>query len=172
MNDYNAKEEKIQEMIKDLIRRGGISYQLIVGRFESKILNLKNPKLSYWFALNINGANVRAHGQAIINSGDPEWNYKFAKDIKGSDVRAHGRVIINSGDIRWNCNFAADINGADIRAHGKVMKEKSSLDNFCNVMKYREVKWYDQESELELLDNYLDVVMASEEKDASKIMTK
>ena len=200
MNSYNDKEEKIQEMIKDLIRRGGISYQLIVGRFESKILNLKNPKLSYWFALNINGANVRAHGQAIINSGDPEWNYKFAKDIKGSDVnahgqaiinsgdlkwnyefakdikgsdvRAHGRVIINSGDIRWNCNFAADINGADIRAHGKVMKEKSSLDNFCNVMKYREVKWYDQESELELLDNYLDVVMASEEKDASKIMTK
>ena len=52
------------------------------------------------------------------------------------------------------------------------MKEKSSLDNFCNVMKYREVKWYDQESELELLDNYLDDAMASEEKDTSKSMTK
>ena len=156
MSDYNAKEEKIIEMIKDLIRRGGISYQLIVGRFESKILNLKNSKLSYWFVLNINGANVRAHGRVIINSGDPELNYIFVRDVKGADVRAHGQAIINSGDPKWNYLFAEGVKGADVKAYEQV------------VFKYGN----QIESELESLDNYLDDAVASSEKDASKSMTK
>ena len=136
------------------------------------IINSGNLESNYKFARDVKGADVKAHGQAIINSGILDRNYKFAKDVKGADVRAHGQVIINSGDPDWNYLFASEVKGADVRAHCKVMKDKSSLDKFCNMMRYRESKWYDQESALELLDNYLDDAIASEEKDASKSMTK
>ena len=155
MNSYNDKEEKIIEMIKNLID-SGVSDRLIVSRFEFKILNLKNPKLSYWFALNINGANVRAHGRVIINSRDPEWNYKFAKNVKESDINTHEQIIIKNGDPCYNYMFARYIEGSNVRAHEQV------------VFKYGN----QIESELELLDNYLDDAMASSEKDTSKSMTK
>ena len=80
----------------------------------------------------------------------------FARDIKGADVRAHEQAIINSGDPKWNYKFARYIAGADVKAHEQV------------VFKYGN----QIESELELLDNYLDDAMASEEKDTSKSMTK
>ena len=108
------------------------------------------------FARDIKGADVRAHSKVVINSGDPKWNYNFAKDIKGADVKAHEQVIINSGDPKWNYYFAEGVKGADVKAHEQV------------VFKYGN----QIESELELLDNYLDDAMASEEKDASKSMTK
>ncbi len=41
VSDYNAKEEKIIEMIESLIRNG-VDAELIVSRFESKIFDLKN----------------------------------------------------------------------------------------------------------------------------------
>ena len=46
MSGFTDKEEKIIKMIKNLID-SGVSDRLIVSRFEFKILNLKNPKLSY-----------------------------------------------------------------------------------------------------------------------------
>ena len=48
MSDYNAKEEKIIEMIESLIRNG-VDAELIVSRFESKIFDLKKPELYFWF---------------------------------------------------------------------------------------------------------------------------
>ena len=155
MSDYNAKEEKIIEMIESLIRNG-VDAELIVSRFESKIFDLKKPELYFWFAKNVKGIDIESNEQTVIDKIDPEWSYKFARDIAGADVRAHGQAIINSGDPKWNYLFAEGVKGADVKAHEQV------------VFKYGN----QIESELELLDNYLDDAMASEEKDASKSMTK
>ena len=155
MSDYNAKEEKIIEMIESLIRNG-VDDELIISRFESKIFDLKKPELYFWFAKNVKGIDIESNEQTVIDKIDPEWSYKFARDIAGADVRAHGQAIINSGDPKWNYLFAEGVKGADVKAHEQV------------VFKYGN----QIESELELLDNYLDDAMASEEKDASKIMTK
>mgnify|MGYP007077162371 FL=1 len=38
----------------------------------------------------------------MLESKEPEWNYYFARDVKGADVMAHGRVIIESKDSRVN----------------------------------------------------------------------
>ncbi len=97
MNSYNDKEEKIIEMIESLIRNG-VDDELIISRFESKIFDLKKPELYFWFAKNVKGADVKAHGQAIINSCNPEWNYKFARDIIGADVKAHEQVVFKYGN--------------------------------------------------------------------------
>ena len=127
MSDYNAKEEKIIEMIESLIRNG-VDAELIVSRFESKIFDLKKPELYFWFAKNVKGIDIESNEQTVIDKIDPEWNYKFARDIIEADVKAHEQVVFKYGN--------------------------------------------QIESELELLDNYLDDSMASEEKDTSKSMTK
>ena len=127
MSDYNAKEEKIIEMIESLIRNG-VDAELIVSRFESKIFDLKKPELYFWFAKNVKGIDIESNEQTVIDKIDPEWSYKFARDIAGADVKAHEKVVFKYGN--------------------------------------------QIESELELLDNYLDDAMASEEKDTSKSMTK
>ena len=155
MSDYNAKEEKIIEMIESLIRNG-VDAELIVSRFESKIFDLKKPELYFWFAKNVKGIDIESNEQTVIDKIDPEWSYKFARDIAGADVRAHGQAIINSGDPKWNYLFAEGVKGADVKAHEQV------------VFKYGN----QIESELESLDNYLDDAVASSEKDASKSMTK
>jgi hypothetical protein len=90
---YNDKEFQIEKMIENLIN-SGVSDQLIISRFESKILNLKNPELSYWFVRNIKGADIKAHEQVVINSEDSYFNYLFAKDIKKSDARSHGHLYL------------------------------------------------------------------------------
>ena len=155
MSDYNAKEEKIIEMIESLIRNG-VDAELIVSRFESKIFDLKKPELYFWFAKNVKGIDIESNEQTVIDKIDPEWSYKFARDIAGANIKTHEQIVINSGDPEWNYKFARYIAGADVKAHEQV------------VFKYGN----QIESELELLDNYLDDAMASEEKDTSKSMTK
>ena len=107
----------------------------------------------YWFAQNVKGADVRAHGRVIINSGDPEWNELFASNVKGADVRSHTQIIMDINYRELNYKFVRDIKGTygidkDVDLHNQI------------------------ESELESLDNYLDDAVASSEKDASKSMTK
>ena len=155
MNSYNDKEEKIIEMIESLIRNG-VDDELIISRFESKIFDLKKPELYFWFAKNVKGIDIESNEQTVIDKIDPEWSYKFARDIAGANIETHEQIVINSGDPEWNYKFARYIAGADVKAHEQV------------VFKYGN----QIESELELLDNYLDDAMASEEKDASKSMTK
>ena len=97
MSDYNAKEEKIIEMIESLIRNG-VDAELIVSRFESKIFDLKKPDLYFWFAKNVKGIDIESNEQTVIDKIDPEWNYKFARDIIEADVKAHEQVVFKYGN--------------------------------------------------------------------------
>ena len=92
----------------------------------------------------------------IFDLKKPELYFWFAKNVKGIDIESNEQTVIDKIDPEWNYKFARDIIEADVKAHEQV------------VFKYGN----QIESELELLDNYLDDAMASEEKDTSKSMTK
>ena len=92
----------------------------------------------------------------IFDLKKPELYFWFAKNVKGIDIESNEQTVIDKIDPEWSYKFARDIAGADVKAHEQV------------VFKYGN----QIESELELLDNYLDDAMASEEKDTSKSMTK
>ncbi len=183
MNSYNDKEEKIIEMIKNLID-SGVSDRLIVSRFEFKILNLKNPKLYFWFAKNVKGIDIESNEQTVIDKIDPEWSYKFARDIAGANIKTHEQIVINSGDPEWNYKFARYIAGANVKTHEQIVINSGDPEwnyKFARYIAGADVKAHEQvvfkygnqiESELELLDNYLDDAIASSEKDTSKSMTK
>ena len=173
------KEEQIEQIENTLMRlkEYGVTEDVIVKRYENKILSLKNVVLSYFFAKNVDGADVIAHGKVIIESKDPAWNYFFASEIKGADIKAHEKAVIESKDPEWNCKFVNAVEGADIKAHGKVVIESKDSD-FNDWFK----KNFEDEYEIikrnylikgayNFIDNALDE-MIEENKEENKSMQK
>jgi len=54
--------------------------------------------LSYCFAKNIPGADIKAHEKILLELKDPEVCFWFAQDISGANIEEHFKVIVNSGD--------------------------------------------------------------------------
>lgn len=82
MNEIDEKIDEVITKIKSI--RIEIGDKDVVNTFEKTILNAQIPKLSYWFAVNIKGADLPAHKNVIINSGDSYWIKKFKDDIEGT----------------------------------------------------------------------------------------
>ena len=83
------KEEIMAEMNKkviDKIKNDILEFHTMYGarkvieEFEAKILELKNPDLSYFFAGNIQGADIKAHEQVVTSSDDLEIICAFAQN--------------------------------------------------------------------------------------------
>ena len=139
MNDENFSKSKVEQIEDTLIKLKelGVLETEIVKRYEDKILSLKNNELSYFFAKNIEGADVKAHGNVIIGSKDLEYNYYFAV-LPGADVKAHEQIIIDSKNLKFNLDFAKNVEGADVKAHGKVIIDSKNLE--YNYIFARDVK--------------------------------
>lgn len=98
---------------------------------EQVVLESKNPELSYKYALNIEGANIKGHEQVILDSGNVEWCYKFAKDIKNANVKALEQVVFNSNNLEYITLFALEVKGADIASLAtKVLQSKDPHWNY------------------------------------------
>lgn len=77
------------------MRKLGYSDEQIIKDFEGKLLEVKNIKLSIYFAGRISGANVRAHGQVIMDGKSEEYNAKFMQEVEGADIGAHVAAFNN-----------------------------------------------------------------------------
>ncbi len=105
-----------------------------IEKYEGRVLKLKNPALSFYFAYEIKGANIEAHEQVVLESGDPEWNYYFSREIEGADINAHRQKILDSGDPEWNYRMAQLLkqrnqDGAEL-CEEKVIKSGNSEWNY------------------------------------------
>ena len=61
----------------------------------------KNALYNYYFAKEIDGADIKLHEQAIIECGDPAYAIEFAENISGADINALGSVILKSGTANY-----------------------------------------------------------------------
>lgn len=123
-----------------LIIRNKYGDKVVIDNFETKILKANNPELSYWFLLEIDGANVKAHSQVAIDSNDLEWNLKFAQ-LKKTNTKVHAKVILDSKNPIYNYIFARNVNGADTKALEKVVLESKNPE--WNIEFAREIKGAD-----------------------------
>ena len=64
----------------------------------------------YNFALNIPGADIKAHEKVILELKDPDYSCWFAEDIPGANIEEHFKVIYNSGDKKWLNYFIKKVN--------------------------------------------------------------
>lgn len=120
----------IAELIGNIIRfKNKFGDEETIEKFEQKILDLNNYKISYLFARDIKGADIKSHGHIVIDSNNIGFNYIFARDVEGADIKAHGQVIIDSKDTRFNELFARDIKGADVEGHNKVIMGNKNSEN-------------------------------------------
>ena len=130
-------------LLKNIKMKELLTDEEIKNTFEERILNINKGPVSYYFAKNINGADIKAHGKVVIESKDLGLNYLFAKNIKGADIKAHEKVILESKDPEWNYYFAKDIENADVKAHGKIVMESKDPEwnyNFSKNIKGADVE--------------------------------
>lgn len=136
--DLQSRDKLIQTIVdsKDANYCYLIAYNVYKGRnydidLEQVVLEAKNPELSYKYALNIEGANIKGHEQVILDSGNVKWCYKFAKDIKGANVKALELVVFNSNNLEIITKFALEVKEADIASLAtKVIKSKDPRLNY------------------------------------------
>lgn len=125
--------QKLIDKTKEYCEKYGAHHTII--DIERDVLKINNPLLSYCFARDIEGADIKAHGQVVINSKDACLNYCFARDIEGADIKAHSEIIISSKNPEYNYYFASEVKGIDIKAHRQaVIESKNSYFNFCFAM--------------------------------------
>ena len=72
----------------------------------------------------------------MLESKESEWNYYFARDVKGADVMAHGRVIIESKDSRVNDWFKEDFEDEYkiLKENNFINKAYNFIDNALDEM--------------------------------------
>lgn len=63
-----------------------------------------NPYWNYAIARDY-GVNVLEHGNVVYRSLDPGFNYKFALDVDGADIKLHGQAICLSKDKEYMDKF-------------------------------------------------------------------
>jgi len=68
-------------------------------------LESKITHYCYYFAREINGANIKALEEIVLESKDPYYCYWFARDVKKSNKEALFKVILEYGDKDWINNF-------------------------------------------------------------------
>lgn len=63
------------------------------------------------------------HGRVIIDSKNVWYNFLFAQ-LDGADVRAHGEVVMEYGTSYDNNSFCCYVKGADKEKHREVIRMK------------------------------------------------
>lgn len=86
--DNLTKEEKLIADIVTLKDDYHYPDNKIIQMYEREVLALNSAYLSYYFARNIKGVNIKAHEKVILKSNNVKYGYKFAKDIAGANVTA------------------------------------------------------------------------------------
>ncbi len=62
--------------------------EFLIEHFEQKVIESNNENLSYYFAKEVEGANINAHEQIVLNGEDYATCFYFARDIEGADKEA------------------------------------------------------------------------------------
>lgn len=62
--------------------------EFLIEHFEQKVIESNNEDLSYYFAKEVEGANINAHEQIVLNGEDYATCFCFARDIDGADKEA------------------------------------------------------------------------------------
>ena len=68
---------------------------------------------TYWsfaFALNISGADIKAHELVVLEINKPNDSFYFARDIAGANIEEHFKIIYNSGYKDYLNRFIKEVN--------------------------------------------------------------
>jgi|688.fasta_scaffold1047452_2 hypothetical protein len=112
---------------------------------EQEILELNDPKKSYWYChSNKNTANIKAHEQIILNSKNTRYVCWFAESIPGADINLLQSVIINSRNVYYCFRFALHVKDSNKQLLSEIVLALGDLEyirNFYNNIDFDKSKY-------------------------------
>ena len=71
-------------------------------------MDSKDAELSYLFARDVVGADIKAHEKVVLDSNQPDLNIEFMK-IGGASINAHYNGVLKSKDPRYLRDFFREL---------------------------------------------------------------
>jgi len=139
-NDIKKRDEKIERLIELIDSDKSNSQELVKDEEKRKVLEEKNPKECYLYALKHKDVDVKEFGRIVIESKDLEYNQLFMKNIKGCDFDSHLQVILDSKDPQFNYYAALlHLDKEKINLIRQIIIDSKSCEyayEFANDIKY------------------------------------
>ena len=114
-----------------------------IRRLSLAISVLDSPYHMYWFARNIEGADIKVLQEGIISSKDLEPVCLFARDIPGANIAVLQDIVLSSKKLCYVYWFAKDVKGADISSLQKKVidsQEAKYLYEFARYVRGADIK--------------------------------
>ena len=70
--------------------------KIICDEIQSIAIKLKEVELCYELALNCDWVDKKVMAEIVIQDGNPDFNYYFASEVEGADIERHKQVILNN----------------------------------------------------------------------------
>ena len=96
----------------------------------NKVIETKNSRHIFYFALFMDGVNIKKLENAIIETKDAEYIYYFARYVKGANIEKLENEIIETKDAEYIYYFARFIKGANMYKCLYKIKELNSQSDF------------------------------------------
>ena len=129
-------EEYIRRQL-EFLKYSELSKYKIIELFEERILKLKNPFLSCYFASAFPDSNIKKHEQVVIDSKDLACCFSFANSVPKADVKMLSKVVVDSEDIEYNKKFLFEVDKCDKVAHINFLAE---YNKYFTLIDYLESK--------------------------------
>lgn len=68
----------------------------LCSEIENLVISLAEAELCYEMASNFDWVDKKVMAEIVINDGCPDFNYYFASEVEGADIKRHKEVILNS----------------------------------------------------------------------------
>ena len=142
--DIETPEKGMLDCIRGLAVEYGPAYA--VATYEGRVLSLKDPELSYYFAKEYEfWADVVAHEQVIIDSKSPMWStrwiYAFPTTFR---LLEHANIVGENGNPEWCYYMAMFFRGKDnvssTAFRQKVYESKSGKWNYFVAAAFRGIE--------------------------------
>ncbi len=169
LRDYCSRVKNIvlDDSCFDKIKKSGCIFVLAnntstesKNKLEDIIISMKDTYDIYWFALTVQGANIKKLEDAVITDKYGNAICEFAKNVKGANIERLENALIALKDSEYIYYFAKNVKGANI---SKLEDEMLYFDYESYFYKFaNEVKG----ANISKFENKL-----IESKDAKKIYT-
>lgn len=68
----------------------------LCSEIEALVISIGEAELCYEMASNFDWVDKKVMAEIVINDGCPDFNYYFASEVEGADIERHKQVILNS----------------------------------------------------------------------------
>ena len=98
LNRFNKEVDWYDEVNLDQIMNvfSKIDDVLVQSKIEKLVINLREAELCYEMASNFDWVNKDVMAEIVLEDGNPEINYYYASNVEGADIEKHRQVILES----------------------------------------------------------------------------